>query len=1102
MKNIKKIIGFFLIAFLLISTIQLQPAYAKSRIEIVFIIDQSGSMGDDINNVKRNIGNFVDLMVAQGIDYRLGLITYETHCKKYNLTSSVNTFRNNLSNVNTFGGTENGLDAIMTAINSYTFYENAAKYFIIIGDEPITSRHGYSHKSVSNILNNKDITLTGIGHSTFNYLVNATDGLKLDLGGSFSNQLTTIFEDIQKIPIIDILKPLNNQWVPGTKGFNPRIKVTDPDSDTLTIKCFIDNATTPHYEVDVPNTKTAIVVDIQQIDLAQLSEGNHKLKFTVYDQCDTVQDIVNFKIDKTGPQINISQTNTTENSINLTMTAQDNGSGLAAKPYKINIDDNAAVFTNNNQATKTNLLPNTGYNVVLEAIDNASNISTLQKTIYTAAEKPVLDIDTVSKDTLSIVVKDNNPSVTEYLVKVNNQYLANDGSLTNNESWITFINKSKTIKGLQQNKAYTIVAKAKNHNGEITPLSRAINITTLAEPPAFTDHEKTQESITLYWNKITGAQFYEIKDANGITNINPNNNTHTFSGLEANTPYSFWIRTVNSSGAGNWSEVINISTLPYPPTKVENITVTDYSQTSMQLTWSSATRATYYEVKIDEQEPIVCNDTSITINDLVPETEYQVTVRAINIGGKGEYSDVLIQSTLPNPPAVPQNLTTQITKNSVFLTWTPVEKAEGYYIKIDGSTKIDVGTETSYLHEGLEPISGHSYQVKATRANGKVEGDWSEQVDVTTHPEKPIAPKNILTTSDTESITVTWYDVPYAEKYYVCIDDNVIKEIKGTMFIHKNIKPDEEHSYKLQAENITGKSEWSNPVSSRTLPVEDENETISLTNVMAVVTNDSINISWDTVAYKAEYEIEVDGVLQDIGTDTSFEHLALTQNEYHTYKIRVKSLNNSSKWCGVLSLSTLPDPPETPKNVEAIATYNSIELKWDKVNSAEAYEIEIDGNSIIATELNKYIHTPLEPGTSHIYRVRSKGQAGITAWSSAVIISTENPNYLINCEQGETFELSIIVDNVQDFGDITFNMEYDTAELEIVDLCGFTPQKDTESGPIKNTNLIVTKQDSQVSIKVNKNIIPGKSWSGEITTIVFKPKITGQATINLNIKEK
>ena len=149
-----------------------------------------------------------------------------------------------------------------------------------------------------------------------------------------------------------------------------------------------------------------------------------------------------------------------------------------------------------------------------------------------------------------------------------------------------------------------------------------------------------------------------------------------------------------------------------------------------------------------------------------------------------------------------------------------------------------------------------------------------------------------------------------------------------------------------------------------------------------------------------------------------------------------------------------------------------------------------------------WLHEPLPNGTSHQYRVRARTLVDITPWSEVHEKSTVNTVYIIDCTEGETFNLSLLARNVQDFKDITFVVTYDSNQIEIADLFAGTRQNDLiTDGQIPGTNIIVKHTPGRVELKVKGSIVPGTSWSGEITDIIFEAKETCTTQINFNEEE-
>ncbi|WP_105616647.1 fibronectin type III domain-containing protein [Vallitalea okinawensis] len=1098
--NLKRFLILLLVCSLIVS--YPVPVQAKSQLEVVFIIDSSGSMGGEINSVKNNINNFVNRLEGENIDYRLGLISYEDEPVKYNLTNDVSTFKNNLSRINVSGGTENGLDAIDKALDGYTYYANSVKYFVLIGDEPIYSKENNTDSSIIQKLNNNDVILTAIGQdyrhceTQFRSIANATGGLYIDIDQSFSTTLTQIFDQIQKIPNVAINAPYANQWLSEKdNNFIPSLTVSDPDSDNLTFSYYLDSETTPRDTQSITNTQKEQVVHLKAFDAAKLSEGQHTLTAKVNDQQDTVTDFVNFKVDKTPPTIhtNISSNTST---ISLSGNAYDtsNGSGMHSYPYRFTIGNSTSGWTSSTSYSVNNLTANTLYQVKFEARDQVGHISEYLEQRYTDAQKPVFTALEQNTDSIKLKVNDNNPSYSQYLVKVGTQYVDQSGNLTSSQEWITLNNKTCEINDLNHSTGYNIAIKARNGDSKETE-QFSQTVYTKSLPPTGIKTTVQQESITISWDSVYSATGYVI-EVDGKETLDIGKTTsYTHIGLSPESTHTYRVAMKNQAGMGPYSELISVTTLPYPPSQPKEPTV-EIEQERITLKWQAVAGADSYELDVDGQI-ITLTETEYQHTGLEAETDHTYRLRAKNEGGYSPWSTVIYVRTYPYPPLTPEIKLSSLTKDTVTLTWISVEKAEGYELKVDGLI-MDIGDVSTYVHENLLPLSGHTYEIRAYNIGGK--SQWSEQFDVTTHPEKPDIPTNILATADENNITLTWYQVPYADKYEVEIDGNDVVEVYDRTYVHRGLSPDEYHDYRVRAVNISGKSEWSTNVKAATLP--EEANTYSLTNVVAIVTNNFITLSWDAVAMNAEYEIEVDGELNSLGEQTIYQHTGLEANEFHTYKIRVKTEDGTTQWCAILSLSTLPNPPDAPTEIRGDATMYQIELRWDAIDQATGYDIQIDGEEIITTTEPAFDHDNLEPGTNHTYRVRAKNITGVTAWSPAIIITTDNPDYLVSYTEDEEFIFTILAQNVQDFSQLSFTLEYDPGEVIIKDLFAGTAKEDVVfQGKIDDAAVVVSGQEGQVTFTVDLNTVPGTSWSGEVTSIVFKALNTGETNIQLMISE-
>ncbi|WP_059050265.1 fibronectin type III domain-containing protein [Paenibacillus senegalimassiliensis] len=1093
----------FLVVFcllLILSTVAVpSPVLAKSSIDIVFIIDKSGSMGPSITAVKNNVSDFANKLAARGISYRLGLVVYNDEVTRYSLTSNVETFKTQVGRITTDGGIENGLDAIMKAGQEYPFDVNAKKYFILIGDEVVTSDLGYTVPSTTQYMRNMQITLTAIGisgiQSQFQQMSNGTGGMYLDLYSDFADSLTKIFEQIQQIPTLEVLSPSSGQVLSDLNtAFIPTVKVTDPDSDRLQLAYYVDAETAPRDTKSITNSRNTQTVSFNALNIGSLSEGQHTMRFTANDGSDTAQDTVTIKVDKSNPVMRTVTVTPTATTVQIKGSATDSVSGLAASPYRYTTGTNVSSWTTATTYTQSNLTPDTTYNIKFEARDAVGHIGATEQTVQTLAALPAIIKNQVTEKSVVLSLQDNNPATTTYQVMSGIDYVGSNGMLTKTPTWITSTNKKITIHGLAANTNYSFKVKARNKSGLETAFGNSLSLTTLASPPTTINAEPEQTAIRLSWPGTPGVSYFDVEADGSIMNVG-STTSYTHGGLLPNTKHSYRVRANNAGGTGNWSQAVTVFTLPDPPGIPDNIKVVP-TQTELQISWDSVARADSYDVEMDGRVISAGEQPQFIQGGFLPKTSHTFRIRAQNAGGIGEWSIPINVDTLPYPPTAPDGLTFEAAIHQITIQWGAVEGATMYEVEADGLI-LDNDNQLSYTDANLLPLSGHTYRVRAVNEGGK--SPWSVPLAVTTLPEKPTTPTNVMTTADQTSITVMWYQVPHADNYEVEIDGGPIETVPTTQFVHTDLTSGSTHSYRIRARNVSGYSEWTKPATMNTFPEGEANR--SLTNMGAIVTNHAITITWDTVEQKARYEIEVDGVLRDLGSDTIYHHGGLNAEETHAYRIRLKEEDGQGTWVAVLSLSTLPDPPDAPSSLTGFPTTNSIELHWERVEGATGYDLEIDGQTMDLGPLDSYTHQDLQPGTSHMYRLRAKNETGVTAWSLALNASTTSPTYIVDVKRGQSFDLSLLAFNVQDFSEMTFVVKYDTSQLEVTDLYQYTPELDLiSSGPIPGSDVEVTYSAGQAAYTIKRNVVPGTSWSGEVCTLTFKSQIDGQASIDVFVE--
>ena len=115
----------------------------RMPIDFIFVLDETGSMQREIDDVKENIYHFADEMARRAINYRLGLITFsDTVDTIYGFTHDAERFIGWIAAIQPFGGgdeKENSLEALNATLE-LPRRPGALRVVILITDAPFHQR--------------------------------------------------------------------------------------------------------------------------------------------------------------------------------------------------------------------------------------------------------------------------------------------------------------------------------------------------------------------------------------------------------------------------------------------------------------------------------------------------------------------------------------------------------------------------------------------------------------------------------------------------------------------------------------------------------------------------------------------------------------------------------------------------------------------------------------------------------------------------------------------------------------------------------------------------------------------------------------------------
>lgn len=366
----------------------------------------------------------------------------------------------------------------------------------------------------------------------------------------------------------------------------------------------------------------------------------------------------------------------------------------------------------------------------------------------------------------------------------------------------------------------------------------------------------------------------------------------------------------------------------------ENLTVSDIGDTSATVSWDAVEDAEQYLVTVQpgDAEPQTVTDTTATLEELLPETEYTVSVVAQAEGiGDSEPATETFETGTPGvePLPTPTGLTAEADgPNAINASWDVVDDADEYLVEYRESgdedwLSIPVVTEPEATIEDLEPATEYDVRVTA-RGDGWEDSDPTAPVSATTEADEPDqldTPTGLAVDSTTEdSISVSWESVEDAETYLVEYRETGEEEweslapVEDTEATIPDLEDETEYEIRVtaQADGFTD-SEPSDPVSVETDEDEEPEQLTTPENLASPAQTDTaIDVEWDAVDDAEEYEVryqETDNGedWEDIEPVTATAATIDDLTADTSYDIQVRAVADGftpSEWSDTLTQST------------------------------------------------------------------------------------------------------------------------------------------------------------------------------------------------------
>ncbi|MEQ1758998.1 MAG: fibronectin type III domain-containing protein, partial [Vicinamibacterales bacterium] len=394
---------------------------------------------------------------------------------------------------------------------------------------------------------------------------------------------------------------------------------------------------------------------------------------------------------------------------------------------------------------------------------------------------------------------------------------------------------------------YSYRVRAVNTAGS-SGYSNTVNISTPEAPVAPSDPTDltataTTGQITLSWTDTSNneSEFHIERQVSGgafveFATVGADVTSFVDGTVASETTYGYRVRAANGSFSGYTNEA-SATTPAVPPMGPSALAAVAQTHTVVQLSWvDGSTNETGFKIEragsngiFAEIASVAANTTSFTNTGLTAETQYSYRVRAFNVTGDSQYSNVAPVTTLPAPvpPPAPTGLTAVAqTTSSIHLAWIDpgttetslrIERAGGNGIFAEIATV--AANVVSFTDTTAASATTYSYRVRGNNEAGF--GTYSNVATATTPapPVPPGAPTGLsATASSSTQVQLSWSDTSVTETGFSIEragSNGIFAEVgtvaaDGTSYLDTGLTAGTLYSYRVRAINLVSASAYSN----------------------------------------------------------------------------------------------------------------------------------------------------------------------------------------------------------------------------------------------------------------------------------------------------
>ncbi len=585
----------------------------------------------------------------------------------------------------------------------------------------------------------------------------------------------------------------------------------------------------------------------------------------------------------------------------------------------------------------------------------------------------------------------------------NNKINYTHSSLTTNQ---TYYYKVKAYRTVGANKVYS-------------NFSAVVSSKPIPTAPTASVLLNTYNSLNIKWNKIDGADKYEIRRSNSSTGSfekvgEADSDATNYIDTSLTTSSTYYYKVVAVVGTdvyGDESAVVSAKVLPAAPV----VTVSPTAYNSLSLSWNSQDGVTGYRIYRSTSKTgtytliktITDGSTSFVNTGLAAGTTYYYKLIAYRTDGAvttlSPYSAVKSAKVIPAAPTGVSAASASY--NSIKVTWDKVSGASGYTVyraTSETGTYTTLATITTNIYTSTALTTGttYYYKVAAYRLAGttKVYGTAS---DITSAYPKPAIPAPSAQSAGYTSVKITWPIALGASGYEIYqTDENgeitktLDENVTAVTYTDTGLTTNQTYYYKVKSYKTTtsGKVYGDFSVVVNAIPIPS-------TPVIKVTLNsyNSLNINWEAIDGADKYEVwrntASTGDFTKIGESDTNSYLdsSLTTGATYYYQVRAYIEGTSNIYSNYSAAASLKVTPTTPIITVTPNTYNSLSISWEEVSGATGYMIYRATSSAgtytrvytAGAGETSYINSPLATGSTYYYKVLAFVTEGTVTTNSA-----------------------------------------------------------------------------------------------------------------------